>query len=51
MNDERSTRKVRVGLQELRLAMEDTTYEHHFFLDTSTGEVILISATNISRSC
>src|SRR3982074_712361 len=43
MNDERSRRKVRVDLQELRFAMEDATYEHQYFLDTQTGEVILVS--------
>ena len=43
MNDERSRRKVRVDLQELRFAMEDATYEHQYFLDTQTGEVSLVS--------
>jgi Uncharacterised protein family (UPF0158) len=43
MNDERSRRKVRVDLQELRFAMEDATYEHQYFLDTETGEVSLVS--------
>ena len=43
MNDERSRRKVRVDLQELRFAMEDATYEHQYFLDTETGEVILVT--------
>jgi len=43
MNDERSRRKVRVDLQELRFAMEDATYEHQYFLDTQTGEVVLVS--------
>ena len=43
MNDERFRRKVRVDLKELRFAMEDATYEHQYFLDTETGEVILVS--------
>ena len=43
MNDERPRRKVRVDLQELRFAMEDATYEHQYFLETETGEVILVS--------
>ena len=43
MNDEQSRRKVRVDLEELRLAMEDASYEHHYFLDTGTGDVILVS--------
>jgi len=43
MNGERFRRKVRVDLQELRFAMEDATYEHQYFLDTETGEVILVS--------
>ena len=43
MNDERSRRKVRVDLQELRFAMEDATYEHQYFLDTETGEVIVVT--------
>ncbi len=43
MNDERFRRKVRVDLQELRFAMEDATYEHQYFLDTETGEVMLVS--------
>jgi hypothetical protein len=45
MSDERPRRKVRVDLQELRFAMEDATYEHKYFLDTHTGEVILIAET------
>jgi hypothetical protein len=45
MNDELFRRKVRVDLQELRFAMEDATYEHKYFLDTHTGEVILIAET------
>ena len=44
MNDERFRRKVRVDLQELRFAMEDATNEHQHFLDTETGEVILVLA-------
>jgi hypothetical protein len=43
MNDEQSRRKVRVDLPELRFAMEDATYEHQYFLDTETGETILVS--------
>jgi hypothetical protein len=43
MNDERSRRKVRVDLQALRFAMEEATFEHQYFLDTETGEVILVS--------
>lgn len=43
MNDERPRRKVRVDLQELRFAMEDASYEHRYFLDTETGELILVS--------
>src|SRR5260370_27630594 len=43
MNDERSRREVRVDLQELRFAMEDASYEHRYFLDTETGDVILAS--------
>jgi hypothetical protein len=45
MNDERFKRKVRVDFQELQLAMEDATHEHHYFLDTQTGEVILVAET------
>jgi len=43
MNDERPRRKVRVDLQELRFALEDASYEHRYFLDTETGEVIFAS--------
>ena len=43
MNDEHLRRKVRVDLEELRLAMEDASYEHRYFLDTETGDVILVS--------
>jgi hypothetical protein len=43
MSDERTNRKVRVDLEELRFAMEDATYEHQYFLETETGEVILVS--------
>ena|SRR6266536_2006994 len=43
MNDERPRRKVRVDLQELRFALEDAFYEHRHFLDTETGELILVS--------
>ena len=43
MNDEQPRRKVRVDLQELRFAIEDTSYEHRYFLDTETGDVILAS--------
>jgi hypothetical protein len=42
VNDERSRRKVRVDLEELRLALEDASYEHKYFLDTETGEVIVV---------
>ncbi len=45
MNDERPRRKVRVDLQELRFALEDASYEHRYFLDTETGELILVSET------
>jgi hypothetical protein len=43
MNDERPRRKVRVDLQELRFALEDASYDHRYFLDTETGELILVS--------
>lgn len=43
MNDEQSRRKVRVDVDELRFAMEDASYEHRYFLDIVTGDVILIS--------
>jgi hypothetical protein len=43
MNDERPRRKVRVDLQELRFALDGASYEHHYFLDTETGELILVS--------
>jgi hypothetical protein len=43
LNDEQSRRKVRVDLPELRFAMEDATYQHQYFLDTETGETILVS--------
>jgi Uncharacterised protein family (UPF0158) len=43
MSDEQSRRRVRVDFEELRFAMEDASYEHQYFLDTETGEVILIS--------
>jgi uncharacterized protein UPF0158 len=43
VNDEQSRPAVRVDFEELRCAMEDASYEHHYFLDTQTGEVILVS--------
>ncbi len=43
MNDEQPRRRIRVDLQDLRFAMEDASYEHRYFLDTETGEVILVS--------
>ena len=43
MDAERFRRKVRVDPQELRFAMEDASYEHRYFLDTETGDVILAS--------
>ena len=43
MNDEQPKRKVTVDLEELRFAIEDASYEHRYFLDTETGEVILVS--------
>lgn len=43
MNDEQSRPTVRVDFEELRFTMEDASYEHQYFLDTETGEVILDS--------
>src|SRR6266566_2280678 len=43
MKDEQPRRTVQVDLEELRFAMEDASYEHRYFLDTETGEVILVS--------
>jgi hypothetical protein len=43
MNDERPRGKVRVDLLELRFALDDASLEHQYFLDTETGEVILVS--------
>ena len=43
MNDKQSRPTVRVNFEELRFAMEDASYEHQYFLDTETGEVILVS--------
>jgi hypothetical protein len=43
VNDEQSRPKVRVDFEELRFAMEDASYEHRYFMDTETGEVILVS--------
>jgi Uncharacterised protein family (UPF0158) len=43
VNDEQPRRKVRVDLEELRVAMADASYEHRYFLDTETGDVIVVS--------
>ena len=43
MNDEQPRRNVRADLEELRFAMEDASYEHRYFLDTETGDVIFVS--------
>jgi len=43
VNDQQSRPTVRVDFEELRFAIDDATYEHQYFLDTETGEVILIS--------
>jgi hypothetical protein len=43
VNDEQSRPTVRVDVEELRFAMEDASSEQRYFLDTETGEVILVS--------
>ena len=43
MKDEQPRHTVQVDLEELRSAMEDASFEHRYFLDTETGEVILVS--------
>ena len=43
MNDGQPRRTVRVDLDELRFAIEDASYDHRYFLDTETGELILVS--------
>ena len=43
MKDEQPRRTVQVDLEELRFAKEDASFEHRYFLDTETGEVILVS--------
>ena len=43
MNDGQPRRTVRVDLDELRFAIEDASYDHRYFLDTETGDVILAS--------
>jgi hypothetical protein len=40
MNHETPLRKVPVDLEELCAALDDASYEHRYFLDTATGEVI-----------
>lgn len=43
MNHEQPLRKIPVELAELCAAVDDASLEHRYFLDTETGEVILIS--------
>ena len=43
VNHEQFRPTVRVDFEELRFAIEDASYEHQYFLDTATGEVILVS--------
>jgi uncharacterized protein UPF0158 len=43
VNEEQPRRKVRVDVEQLRFAFEDASYEHRYFLDTETGDVILVS--------
>jgi hypothetical protein len=43
VNEEQPRRKVRVDVEELRFAFENASYEHRYFLDTETGDVILVS--------
>jgi hypothetical protein len=43
VNDEQPLRKVPVHLDELCAALDDANREHRYFLDTETGEVVLVS--------
>ena len=43
MNENQPLRKVSVDLDELCAALDDASFEHRYFLDTETGEVIFIS--------
>ena len=43
MNHKQPLRKVQVNLDELCAAIDDASFEHRYFLDTETGEVILVS--------
>src|ERR1700730_10795540 len=39
----RSLKQLRVDLEELSMALENASYETDWYLDTATGEVLLIS--------
>ena len=43
MNDQKPLRNVQVDIVDLCAAIDDASYEHRYFLDTGTGEVILVS--------
>jgi uncharacterized protein UPF0158 len=43
MNHQQPLRKVQVDLDELCAAIDVASFEHRYFLDTETGEVILVS--------
>ncbi len=36
-------RAVKINLDELCLAMEDSAYDHDYYLDLETGEIVFIS--------
>jgi hypothetical protein len=43
VNDEQPLRKIALEMDELCAALDDASYEHRYFLDTETGEVIMVS--------
>ena len=36
-------KSLRIGLEELCSAMEDSSYEHEYYLDLKTGEIVFLS--------
>ena len=43
MNDDQPLRTIPVLLDVLAAALDDASFEHEYFLDTETGEIILVS--------
>ncbi len=43
MNKEQITRRLEVDLSELEIAFDDSSWEHSYYLDRETGEVVMVT--------